>query len=334
MTRMFIPDKFLIKDLFKSFRRCKIGFYIDDIKPYNKALASIRMRCYDIIDYFEKKGIHAELYKPLKKYDLVIFTKTCTNRSVEVAKKLKEKGTGVYFESYCEYLDNEKVDNQEKRNILATMGIADIVGVSSDVQQETFSKFHNHVLMIPESVHDDFFRVQKKHEQKEKLTLVYCGYSHKAKDTLCILDVLKRLQKEKNCDILYLCEKDPELTELSYRYLKYDQKRIAEQFMEGDIMIAPRPMSETGMNAHSFTKAAYPLAAGLPTVASPMPSYKDSPVILCDTEEEWYAVLTELMEDVSKRQQLGNEGREFVREHYSVEAIGSRYYAIWQELKG
>lgn len=329
---MFVPDKFLIKDLLKTFRSCKVAFYIDDIKPYNKALASIRMRCYDIMEYFEKKGIHAELYKPFKKYDVVIFTKTCTDRSVAVARKMKEKGTAVYFESYCEYLDDDTKDNQEKRNILATMALADIVGVSSDVQQETFAKFHDRVIMIPESVHDNFFRQEKKHEQKEKPVLVYCGYSHKAKDTLCILDVLKRLQQEKNCEILYLCEKDPELQGLFYRYLKYDQKRIHEQFMEGDIMIAPRPMSESGMNAHSFTKAAYPLAVGLPTVASPMPSYMNSPVILCDTDEEWYQILSELLQDVDKRRKLGKEGREFVRENYSVEVIGNRYVKLLQEL--
>ena len=329
---MFIPDKFLLKDLLKTFRSCKVAFYIDDIKPYNKALASIRMRCYDIIEYFEKVGIHAELYKPFKKYDVVIFTKTCTNRSVEVAKKLKEKGTAVYFESYCEYLDDATKDNQEKRNILATMALADIVGVSSDVQQETFSKFHDHVIMIPESVHDNFFKHEKEHVQKDKPVLVYCGYSHKAKDTLIISDVLKRLQKEKQCEILYLCEKDPELQGFDYRYMKYDQKKIYEQFLEGDIMIAPRPMSERGMNAHSFTKAAYPLAVGLPTVASPMPSYMNSPVILCDTDEEWYRILSELIEDVDKRRELGSRGRAFVKENYSVDVIGSRYVKLLKEL--
>ena len=47
---MKIPDKFLWHDFFKLFQKCEVGFYIDDIQPYNKAMASIRMRYYDIIE--------------------------------------------------------------------------------------------------------------------------------------------------------------------------------------------------------------------------------------------------------------------------------------------
>ena len=326
-------DKFLIKDIFKSFRKPEVGFFIDDIKPYNKAMASIRMRCYDMIPFLEKSGIHAELYKSFKKYQVVIFTKTTSDKSVRVAKKLKEQGVKVYFESYYEHLSNDAVQCREKDNIREMLKIADLVGVASDVQKEDFGQYCSDIVMIPESVHDDFFASRKQHEDKDCVNLIYCGYASKAKDTLCIKSVIQRLQKEKGCKMLYVCEKDPEIEGLDYEYIHYEQQRIPQLLMRGDIMIAPRPMEGIEKSAHSFTKAAYPLAVGLPTVASPMPSYVGTPVILCHTDEEWYATLVDLIEDAKKRDELGQEAQKYVYDNHSVDVIGKRYIDLINELR-
>ncbi len=326
-------DSFLVKDILKSFRKIRIAFYIDDIKPYNKAMASIRMRCYDVILYLEKKGIGAELYKPFKKYDVVIFTKTSTDKSVRLAKKLKEQGVKVYFESFCEYLTDDNKITHEKENILEITKVSDAIGACSGVQQEMFSHYHNNVLLIPESVHDDFFAEKKKHENKEQITLVYCGYSDKAKDTLQIQNVIKRLMKEFDCKMLFVCEKDPQITEFPYEYIQYDQRIIAKQLLQGDIMLAPRPMEGIEKRSHSFTKASYPLAVGLPTVASPLPSYYDTPVILCYNEEEWYEKVKELILDAELRQKLGDEGVTFIYDNYSMDAIGKKYIDVLNMLR-
>lgn len=326
-------DGFLMKDILKSCRKSDIAFYIDDIKPYNKAMASIRMRCYDVILFLEKKGIHAELYKPFKKYKVVIFTKTSTDKSVQLAKKLKTQGVKVYFESFCEYLTDDNKMTHEKENILEITKAADAMGACSSVQQEMFSAYHDNVLLIPESVHDDFFAEKKKHDNKKQITLVYCGYSNKAKDTLQIKEVIKKLMDEFACKMLFVCEKDPQITEFPYDFIKYDQRIIAKQLLQGDIMLAPRPMEGIEKRSHSFTKAAYPLAVGLPTVASPLPSYYDTPVILCYNEEEWYEKVKELITDASLRQRIGDEGVKFIYENYSMEAIGKKYLEVLRMLK-
>lgn len=330
---MKYPDKFLLKDLLKSFQKIKIAFYIDDIKPYNKAMASIRMRCYDVILYFEKMGIKAELYKPFKKYDVVIFTKTSTDKSVQLAKKLKAQGVKVYFESFCEYLTDDNKMTHEKENILEITKVSDAIGACSGVQQEMFSAYHDNVLLIPESVHDDFFVEKKTHIDKEHITLVYCGYSDKAKDTLQIKNVIKRLMEEFGCKMLFVCEKDPQITAFPYEFIKYDQRIIAKQLLQGDIMLAPRPMEGIEKRSHSFTKASYPLAVGLPTVASPLPSYYDTPVILCYNEEEWYEKVKELIQDASLRQKLGDEGVDFIYDNYSMNAIGKKYIDVLDMLR-
>lgn len=330
---MKVPDKFLWHDLFKLFRKCEVGFYIDDIQPYNKAMASIRMRCYDIMEHLEKKGIHAELYKPFRKYKAVVFTKTRSPKAVTAARKLHAEKIPVFYDAYYEYLEEPSKQNDwERLNILEIVKQAQVVGTCSKEQEKAFSKYHTDIVMIPESVHDTFFSYQKKHEPKDRVTLVYCGYSGKAKDTLCIQEVLRKLQEEYGCRLLFICEKNPQIAELSYEFIRYDQSVIPRQLLEGDIMIAPRPMEGIEKLAHSFTKVAYPLAVGLPAVANPVPSYVDTPVVLCRNDEEWYQTLTRLITDAGERERIGRQGRDYVKAHYSLQVIGEKYRAILQRL--
>jgi len=326
-------DKFLLHDLLKGFKKQKIAFYIDDICTYDKAMASIRMRCYDILLFLEKQGLEVELYKPWKRYQAVIFTKTREDKAVRVARELREKRTKVIFDAYCEFIADEGMSqNKERNNILAITALSDCVITCSTEQQKDFGMYHDKVKLIPESVHDNFFTVQKEHMQTNQVTLVYCGYSKKAKDTLCILDDLKWLQKKYNCKLLYLCEKDPEIKEIEYSFEKYEQSKIHEQLLQGDIMIAPRPMEGIEKLAHSFSKVAYPLSVGLPTVASPVPSYLNTPVIICENGVQWRNEISNLINNPKERQELGAKGRQYVYQTLSLEVIGKKYKIILEEM--
>lgn len=325
-------DAFLIREIAKTFRHAQVGFVIDDIQPYDNALASVRMRCYDMIEEFERQGIRAELYRPFKKYKFAIFTKTISERAVKLSGELGKKGTVIINDTYYEALFAPENQNDEKRRrVLQIVKNADEVCACSPQQQQDFSSFRDDIHLISESVHDSFFKVEKQHEKKEQITLVYCGYSKKAKDTLCIEEVIKKLQKKYFCRLLYICESDPKLEGLDYQFVKYDQRRIPTQLLEGDIMIAPRPMEGIEKLAHSFTKVAYPLAVGIPAVASPVSSYINTPVMLCHNNEEWYHTLEKLILDEKLRQEKGQEGRKYVRDFYSVPYIADKYIQIMKK---
>ena len=99
-------------------------------------------------------------------------------------------------------------------------------------------------------------------------------------------------------------------------------------------MIAPRPMNGIGQSAHSFTKVAFPLAVGLPAVANPVPSYVGTPVILCRNDEEWTEALTKLITDVEERRKIGKQGREYVKDNFSLQKIGEEYRKLFVEITG
>lgn len=326
-------DQFLLHDILKSFKKQEVAFYIDDICTYNKAMASIRMRCYDILLYLEKQGVAVELYKPWKKYKIVLFIKTQSDKAVRTAKKLNAMGTKVMFDAYCEYItDESKSQDKERCNILKIASYSNQLNVCSIEQQKDFMRYHSNVVLIPESVNDKFFTVKKEHKNTGNITLVYCGYAKKAKDTLCIENELKWAQQEFGCKLLYLCEQDPQLEQLSYDYIKYEQSEIQNQLLLGDIMIAPRPMEGIETLAHSVSKIAYPLSVGLPVIASPVPSYLETPVLICKNSQEWKDAFRKLISNPNDRLELGNQGRQYVYNLLSLDVIGMRYKTSIEEL--
>ena len=90
-------------------------------------------------------------------------------------------------------------------------------------------------------------------------------------------------------------------------------------------MIAPRPMEGIENLSHSNTKIAYPMSVGLPVVASPVPSYLDSPAILCKSEDEWYAEVEKLILNSEYRECIGKQSKEFIKNNYALSHLGKDY---------
>ena len=331
-------DSFLLRDLAKIFKTGEVGFVIDDIQAYNKALASVRIRCYDMMTAMEKAGVKAELYKPFKKYKAVIFTKTRSDAAVRKAQKLKGTDTLVLSDNFCEYLTDEKrSDDWERRNILKILECSDAAITYSKEQYKQFSRYHDRVFLIQESVNDSYFKVCKEHINKSQITLIYSGYRNNALYTELIKNAVLRLQKEFNCKVLLICEADPTIKSFPYEYRHYDQKKIVQDLLSGDIMIAPRPMEGIEKQQHTLTKIASPMAIGLPVVASPVPAYIGTPAVLCNNETEWYDALRRLILDAKEREKIGKASREYVKEHLATDTIVQEYLSLitsFREKKG
>ena len=326
-------DRFILHDLLKVFKKCEIAFYIEDRRPYDSVLPSVRMRCHDILNFLEQEGMNIEIYKPYKKYKVVIFTKVRGDKAVSLARKLHAEGTIVISDNYCEYLTDEtRADDWERRNILDILKVSDYAFVYSKTQYEQFSKYHNKVMVMEECVHESYFEKQIAYTEQTEVTLLYSGYAHNALYVKEIADVIVRLQEEYGCHLLFLCEKDPEFTEFCYTYEKYDQNRITEQLRKGDIMIAPRTMKGIEKMAHTLSKVAGPMAMGLPAVASPIPSYLGTPVVICYDNEEWYKALKKLICDTAYRRALGEKSREYIYSNYSRQVIGRQYKEFLKRL--
>jgi len=329
-------DSFLIFDYLKSYsnEKNRIGFVVPNVNTYNRVMASTRIRCYDVIKYLDKRKIFAELYKENKDYKIVVFQKAFDEEHIELAQKLKDRGCAIIFDINVNYIEkkSEAVDyilEKQTTNVKRMLELSDTVIVTSKYLLDIYSKYNTSTILIEESISNDLFKRKKKHTKRTPTKLLYIGYAVKAKELLLIKGVLQRLHKEFDIKLLLICEKDPKLNIITYEFIKYNQKKLTKLLLEGDIKIAPRDITSGYNLGHTFTKIAYPMAVGLPVVASPVPSYKDRVAILCEDEDCWYERLKSLIESPEKRTKLGNSSREFIRENFTIEKIGKQYIKIF-----
>ena len=103
-------------------------------------------------------------------------------------------------------------------------------------------------------------------------------------------------------------------------------------YLRGDIKIAPRDLTVPYNLGHSFNKVAYPMSVGLPAVASAVPSYINRTVLLCDSEQDWYNTLKELIKNPQLRNLVGSKSQKFVQREFSSDKIGEEYIKLMMYL--
>ena len=102
--------------------------------------------------------------------------------------------------------------------------------------------------------------------------------------------------------------------------------------VKGDIFLAPRILTDPYNLGHSFTKIGYPMAVGLPVVASPVPSYLKSPAVICDNDDCWFENIKNLIDDYNLRNHLGNKGISYCKLNFSKKVLMKKYLEIFNKI--
>jgi len=321
-------------------KKYRIGFIINNpLFPYTKTMASTRIRVYDVIKmFFREDNFAVELYNPLKSYNVVIFQKRFDNNALILAKKLKSKKTKIVLDINVNYydLDSSFINRQQYKDILNFTNFADAVIVPNEFLRDTIKKYFpkKPITVIEESINNFFFRKKKIFFNLSFPTLIWAGYSVKSSELLLIRDILIDLYKSKNFKIVLITERSPNLimNEIPIYYEKFNYSKFPDQLLKGDIFIAPRDLSDNYNKAHSFTKIGVAMAVGLPVIASPLPSYFNSPAILCRDKKSWKLELKKMLNNQQFLEQLAEKGIIFVKKHYSEMVIKKKYINLFKSL--
>lgn len=334
---------FILRDFLTSFLstgKPRVGFMIGR-RPagYHQVMASTRLRAYDVIRSPLQKKYHLELYKPWRRYDLLIFQKNFNPDALAFAQRAQQKGTKIILDINVNYFDASFLTSAYRYlhdDIMRFTELADSIITPSPFIRTYANRLfpHKRIVVIPEMIVEQFFSVRKKPPLRPT-TLIYSGYAAKAPEVHLIEKNLQNLGRQQTVTLLCICDSDPQLrlSGINYRYVKYRQARIHRQLLAGDIAIAPRDLRNAYNRGHSFTKIGYPMAVGLPVVASPVPSYHGSPAIVIDDfGSGWERALRRLLEDPAYYREISARGVRYCAEHYSAASVARRYDTLLQQL--
>lgn len=332
-------------------RSCKYSFkywqkYFSKVCGFHRdeEMASTRLRVYDVINFFKNsKEFLLEVYRPWKNYNIVIFQKKFDKSSYALAKKLHGTGTKIILDINVNFYDKSSIAPEylfQYDDIIKFSKLCSAIITTSEYLKCYIEEiFHEKkIFCIEENINDNFFSVKKKIAyQLEKIKFVYSGYACKAQEILLIKKHLEKLSGKYVIEYLFICEKDPgiEIKGIESKFIKYQQKQIPKDLLLGDIFLAPRNLENAYNLGHSFQKIGCPMALGIPVIASPVPSYKNSPAILINGfGDAWFLEIERLADKPEYYKKISNVGVEYCKKNYSIEKIAGEYIKIFNYLEG
>lgn len=187
-------------------------------------------------------------------------------------------------------------------------------------------QFTDRITIIPTVVDTDGY-VPRSYEQVPRNGTVRIGWSGSDQSIgptlLPYLPMLENLQRQTDFELVVITNSRPNLpSSLRWKFIpwkKEDEANLHEKF---DIGIMPLADDQFQKGKCALKLLQY-MAAGLPTVASPVGANREvvqhqATGLLASNDGEWYAALKCLLQNAEVRAAMGREGRKRCVEAYSV----------------
>jgi len=280
-----------------------------------------------------------------KNSDLVfIYREAIMLGSIYFEKQLRKQNAKIIFDFDDSIWLNDVSDgnknlawlkNPEKTQEICEL--ADMVIVGNQYLADYAKQFNKNVVIVPTTIDTGYHSSETK-KDSQKICIGWTGTSTTLKHFKTIEPVLYKL-KEKYGELVCFklinnADYKNDILQLETTYWNKEQE--IEQLQEIDIGIMPLPNDKWSKGKCGFKGLQY-MALEIPSVMSPVGVNTEiiehgENGFLADSEEEWFQVLSELIENKQLRADIGKAGRETVERRFSVNSQKSRYVALFQEL--
>ena len=333
----------------------RIGWVTYDSYPRRKRRFSqldpfTGMRAGNIATALDQQGTSAhELYDPTSRYDVVVFQKMMDARCQEEMARIQGYGGKVIFDANVNYYEvwgdyfvpgTEPTVEQQRDARLMTTG-ADWVVADSTYLERIIRGMTSRVTWIPDNVDLSIYGGRREHQPASPVRLVWSGVGKKAAHLLDIREVLGAVP---GIELVLVTDEAPPFLEalrsaVPCRVEKFSDRRYASILRSSDIIISPKRLVNAYEMAHTEYKITLGMAAALPAIASPQPSYQEAighagGGVVADGADSWAAALHELVTDHARRRELGARARQTVEQKYALPVVAAQYSTLLHQLVG
>jgi len=307
----------------------RVGWFEENIIPENP---SQRIRRLNVLLEMKKRGYSAGIHsnyhrvaldkivaKAKSELDVAIFS-SYSFLDMELVKALQKEGVTVLFDF------NEGVIGIT--NVEKMLPLVDGVVCCSKELANMARPYAKNIAVIEdayEPLEGDAYDYFQKQDRLKALYIGMGGNSYLATEYL--KEAIEKAGYE-----LDVC------TEWENATTPWSLEGWQDVMKDAHVVLCPQRIKE--QPAKSNIKAAQAMAFGIPVIASSLPSYLEfikhkQNGYLCNNPEEWYEALLEL-KDLPKRVQIGMNGKDSVKDRYSIEAITDKWGVVlssWETQK-
>lgn len=227
---------------------------------------------------------------------------------------------------------------KQPEKLFRTTALADLVIAGNRYLAEKVRDHAQKVVVIPTTIDTKVHIPIEDLRKKEIINIGWSGSLSTIKHFNLLVPVLIRIQQKYREKIRFTILADKTYThpDLPVQSLIWSPESEVALLNTFDIGIMPLPDDEWSRGKCGLKGLSY-MACGIPAVMS---SVGVNPEIITDKingrlaadEEDWYNILSELIENSALQKSLGEAGRKHVQEFYSVEALKDRYLNLFREL--
>jgi glycosyltransferase involved in cell wall biosynthesis len=282
--------------------------------------------------------IRSEMYRPERRYDVVVFVKAMDDRARRERERVQSAGSKAVFDANVNYyeiwgdyeLPNTQPTEEQREAAIEMTERADAVVADSSYICKIVGKLNDRAVWIPDKVDLRLFRPPRRRRTATPLRLVCSGRSAKARPLQLLPDLAGHLD---GFELVVDSDREPaKLSDvrqaLPTTFEPFDLRRYARILRTCDAIISPKRLVNGYELGHTEWKITLGMGAGLPAIASPQRSYvealEDGGGIVADSPENWIAAF-ESLRDPDVRRELGGRARATVEERYSTPVVARRY---------
>ena len=285
-------------------------------------------------------------YKNIKNYDLIVlYREAVLTRSIVFEKLFASSGVPLVFDfdDAIWIKDVSKVNRsisflKNEKKIEKILPLCTHVTCGNDYLKNYALKFNSNVTILPSTVNTDLYKPMNLNGHSGKVKIGWVGSHTTIKHFQKIINVYKSLKKKYGDKISFKVIGDPNYKneELNIVGVPWDNNTEVELFNSFDIGVMPLPRDNWTEGKCGMKGLLY-MSTGKPAVVSNIGVNND--IIengvngfLCNGEDQWYNVLSELIENDKLRKQIGDQGRKTVVNKYSTLSQRDNYLNLYLSL--
>lgn len=277
--------------------------------------------------------------------DVFIFQRECSEYSASVFRQLKSAGKKLVFEIDDLLLNlppflahHQTTANKNKKFIIQALKEADVLSVSTPELAEQFSTYNNNIVITPN--YAEPLAITSRHFEVPPANIKLIVASSDKVLVDFIVEPLRMIQAEFGTEVIGIGPPSKILNEsgITTRHFENmphrDFKALVASF-DNAIGIIPLDDSLFSSCKTAIKYFDYSMA-GIPSICSNVLPYKahiankENGILVENTTEAWYQAIKDLILHASKRQEISDSAKHYVRKNCNLDISAN----AWRDLIG
>ncbi len=247
------------------------------------------------LDRHKELAVEYSVYRPWKRYDLVIFLKSMGDRALTLLQRLEKRGTPCIFDinvNYFEpggkeYFSNMIPTTAQQDAVIEMTSVASAVIADSEYIADRCKQYNPRTIWLSDNVPMDLLPEYKTTSLGGRLRLLWSGEAVKLFELLAAEEALVAFKDKVELvlitnDMNALDRLQPDirkrldhlLSVLTVRLIKFESiQQLFQVYSEGGVLISPRFLDSPYNHGHTEWKITLAMACGRVAMCSPVPSY-------------------------------------------------------------